>query len=360
MKEIKMEAKGLFNVARKEFIDHLTSRKIILILALFLIVSAIAMHQGIGDYNKRLESYKEQISQIEEGEHKYMPAEKPSILFIFQRMRWQMPLLGAILAIAMGFDLITREKESRSLKSLLSHPVFRDEIINGKALGGILALVFAVGIAFLILFAMLLLFSIVPDMDEFWRIVLFGAVTVLCLLTYFSIALMSSTVSKDSGRSLMYAFIIVLALSFAMPMIGGMVVKSVVGEPPERPEFLSHMEIESGKFVTHIGPMNKEEEEEWERYIEELKAYSDKKWAIQDAFEIFSPDSNYMAVSISLTNPYLTVVHGGSWGSSYTPGETTSIRKSLEKVWKNILALIILPVVFFALAYIKFMRMDIR
>ena len=360
MKEIKMEAKGVFNVARKEFIDHLTSRKIILILALFLIVLAIAMHQGIGDYNKRLESYKEQISQIEEGEHKYMPAEKPSILFIFQRMRWQMPLLGAILAIAMGFDLITREKESRSLKSLLSHPVFRDEIINGKALGGILALVFAVGIAFLILFAMLLLFSIVPDMDEFWRIVLFGAVTVLCLLTYFSIALMSSTVSKDSGRSLMYAFIIVLALSFAMPMIGGMVVKGVVGERPERPEFLSHMEIESGKFVTHIGPMNEEEEEEWERYIEELKAYSEKKWAIQDAFEIFSPDSNYMAVSISLTNPYLKVVHGGSWGSSYTPGETTSIRKSLEKVWKNILALIILPVVFFALAYIKFMRMDIR
>jgi ABC-type Na+ efflux pump permease subunit len=69
-----------------------------------------------------------------------MPAEKPSILFIFQRMRWQMPLLGAILAIAMGFDLITREKESHSLKSLLSHPVFRDEIINGKALGGILVL----------------------------------------------------------------------------------------------------------------------------------------------------------------------------------------------------------------------------
>ena len=257
--------------------------------------------------------------------------------------------------------MITREKESRSLKSLLSHPVFRDEIINGKALGGILALVLAVGIAFLILFAMLLIFSIVPDLDEFWRIVLFGAVTVLCLLTYFSIALMASTVSKDSGRSLMYALVIVLALSFAMPMIGGMVAESVVGEPPERPDDQSRIEInESGKVVRHIGPMNKEEEEEWVRYSEELKAYSEKKWAIRDAFDIFSPDSNYGMVGISLTDPYVRVVHGRSWGSSYTPGETTSIRKSLEKVWKSILALIILPVVFFAIAYIKFMRMDIR
>ena len=65
-------------------------------------------------------------------------------------------------------------------------------------------------------------------------------------------------------------------------------------------------------------------------------------------------------VAISLTDPYVTEVHSGSWGSSYTPGETTSVKESLEKVWKSILALIILPVVFFTIAYIKFMRLDIR
>ena len=346
-----MEAKGLFNVARKEFIDHLTSRKFILILVLFLIISAVAMHQGIGDYNNRLESYKEQISQVEEGERRYMP-EKPSILIIFQRMRGLMPFLGAILAIAMGFDLITREKESRSLKSLLSHPVYRDEIINGKALGGILALVFAVGIAFTILFAMLLLFSIVPDLGEFWRIILFGAVTVLCLLTYFSIALMASTSSENSGRSLMFAFVVLLILSFGVPMLGELVVKSAVGEPPERPEFQSPRVID----IEHPG----EEYEEWERYRKELKAYNEKKWAIRDAFEVLSPDSNYGMVAVSLTDPYVTELHSGSWSSSHTLGETTSIQESLEKVWKSILALIILPVVFFAIAYVKFMRLDIR
>ena len=47
MKEIKMEAKGLFNVARKEFIDHLTSRKFIIILALFLIIPAVARRRRL-------------------------------------------------------------------------------------------------------------------------------------------------------------------------------------------------------------------------------------------------------------------------------------------------------------------------
>ncbi len=289
-----MEAKGLFNVARKEFIDHLTSRKFILILALFLIISAVAMHGGIGDYNNRLEDYKEQISQVEEGERRYM-SEKPSILFIFQRMSPLMTMLGAILAIAIGFDLITREKESRSLKSLLSHPVYRDEIINGKALGGILALVFAVGIAFLILFAMLLIFSIVPDLDEFWRIVLFGPVTVLCLLSYFSIALMASTISKDSGRALMYALIITLVISLGVPLVGGIISESVVGEPPEPPEIRYQNVIprganedESGEAPGRWVPIIDEEQERWE---EEIRAYWKKRRAIEDAIITFSPVS---------------------------------------------------------------------
>jgi ABC-2 type transport system permease protein len=107
--------------------------------------------------------------------------------------------------------------------------------------------------------------------------------------------------------------------------------------------------------------MNKEEEEEWERYREERKAYNDKKWAIRDAFEIFSPDGNYGMVAVSLTVPYhLKEVHSGGGNIHYSPDDTTSVKESLEKVWKNIFALFILPVIFFAIAYIKFMRMDIR
>jgi len=333
-----MEAKGLFNVARKEFIDHLTSRKFILILALFLIISAVAMEQGIDDYNNRLEDYKEQISQIEEEEEDFYPMpKKPSILFIFQRMRWQMPLFGAILAIAMGFDLVTREKESRSLKSLLSHPVYRDEIINGKAVGGILALVFAVGIAFLTLFAMLLIFSIVPDMDEFWRIVLFGAVSILFFLTYFSIALMGSTVSRDSGRALMYALIITLVISLGVPLVGEVLSESVVEEPPQLPE-----------------NQYRDDKEARQRFNEEIKACWEKRGAIEDAINTFTPLFNYFEVS----SVVLYGATGEIWhryGSSVTAGEDV-----LEKIWKNIFALIILPVVFFAIAYIKFMRMDIR
>ncbi len=361
-----MEAKGLFNVARKEFIDHLTSRKFLIILALFLVISAISMHQGIDNYNDRLERYKEQISQItgEEGiEPGYMP-EKPSILLIFQMMSFQMSLLGAILAIVMGFDLITREKESRSLKSLLSHPIFRDEIINGKALGGILALVFAIGIALIISFAMLLLFSIVPDLNELWRIALFGVISVLCLLTYFSIALMTSTVSENSGMSIIYALIIFLTISLFLPMVGGMVAEIVVGEPPESPTYRippppptpNANENEQGEVIKPVKIEIPMDEEEWQRYEEESRAYWEKRSAIDGAIFTLVPTTNYLAVSSAVLSK-----NGGGlmfFGPGYR--SETEGQDMLERIWKNILALIIFPLVFFAIAYIKFMRMDIR
>ncbi|MBA7519723.1 hypothetical protein ES705_11810 [subsurface metagenome] len=357
-----MEAKGLFNVARKEFIDHLTSRKFILILALFLIISAVAMHQGVGDYNQRLENYKEYISQTEgeeeeeEGPHRVL--RKPSILLIFQRMSFLMAIFGAVLGITMGFDLITREKESRSLKSLLSHPVYRDEIINGKAVGGILALTFAMGIALIILFAMLLILSIVPNLDEFWRIVLFGAVTILFLPTYFSIALMASTVSKDSGRALMYALIITLVISLGVPLVGGIISESVVGEPPEPPEIRYQNVIpqganedESGEVPGRWVPIIDEEQERWE---EEIRAYWKKRRAIEDAIITFSPVS-YLEVSLVVLYSGTDVIAGSGYSSALSVSEDV-----LEKIWKNIFAFLIFPVVFFAIAYVKFMRMDIR
>jgi len=338
---MKMEAKGLFNVARKEFIDHLTSRRFIIILALFLIISASGMHEGINRYNQQLESYKEQLSQIKEVEGiepGYMP-EKPSIMLVFLFMSSHIMMLGAILAIAMGFDLVSKEKETRTLKLLLSCPVFRDEIINGKALGGTLALVFAMGTALLISLAMLLIFSIVPSTNELAAILVFGIASSVFLLAYFAIALMMSTVSGKSGSALIYTLVIFFVLGSLLPIVGGTVAHMVAGNPPESPGF-------DIRDVTNVT------EEEIQQYEEEWMVWLEKRKPITEAFTIISPNMNYERISGRIASP-------SSVTSTYVD-EAPGLQEMLGKVWKNILALISFSVVFFAIAYVKFMRMDIR
>jgi ABC-2 type transport system permease protein len=160
-------------VAEKEFRDHVMSKRFLVILAILLLIAVFAMALGMDQYNKNLEQYKKDVST---GESRYEDAVRfqqenidraiesgtpaaqiefmkkdletlkdsmdyflnprmPSLLQVFQSYVALLGILGMVLGIAMGFDQITKEKESGSLKSVLSAPVYRDSLINGKALG---------------------------------------------------------------------------------------------------------------------------------------------------------------------------------------------------------------------------------
>ncbi|MDI6719602.1 MAG: ABC transporter permease subunit [Methanomicrobiales archaeon] len=369
-----MTVAGLFNVARKEFADHLTSRRFLVILGLFLIISTMGLYQGIQNYNQQLESYAEQMARLPAGEDIGWMPERPSVLNVFMFMASEIGTLGAILGIAMGFDLISREKETRSLKSLLSHPVYRDEIVNGKALGGVLALAFAMGAGFLVSLAVLLIFSIVPGIGELSAIALLGAVSVVYLLSFFAVALLMSTVSSESGNALIYSLVIFFTLAVLMSLVGGTLTTVIVGDPPEPPDTPYPMPIPMERVVyagqgaassTVVEKVETiiEDKGEWQRYEEEMRAYWEKRRAISDAVNLVSPQVNYMTIAMAIMNPrYITYMDGATILPAPMPGGESEpdLMEVLGKLWKNIAALFVFPVVFFGVAYVKFMRMDVR
>ena len=349
---------GIFVVAKKEFLDHVMGKKFLVILAILMIISLLAMHQGVESYNKQLDSYKERTAEIEEHPEVMPPRgmpEKPSILFVFQMMSMLFGILYAILAIAIGFNLISGEKESGSLKSLLSHPVFRDTIINGKALGGMGALGFAMLVMTLLSIGILMMLGIMPTGDEFVRILVFMGFTLLFMFSFFAIALMCSTIAKNSTRAITYTLVIFIVISFIMPIAGSFVGMHLAGEMPEYPGMARQEINESEGGVS---------EEEQERIQEEFQEWWDKVIGVQEMFSIGDPKSNYEKVSSAVLNPGFqssTVSFGSSSTTMITGSRAeTSIFEALGMVWKNLLVLLVFPVIMFAIAYVKFMRMDIR
>lgn len=359
----------LLNVARKEFSDHITSRRFIIILALFLVISAVSIHDGIENYNNSLESYNEQLQRMEEFQDPYtswMP-EKPSIMYVFISMMSYMAALGGILALAIGFDLVSKEKESRSLKTLLSHPIYRDEIINGKVLGGVGALGFAMGLALALAVAMLLLFSIVPTLDEFAAILIFGAASLGFLLAYFAIALTMSTVASESGNALIYTLVIFAIVSSLLPMFGMMAANAFAGDPPEAPNTEITRSFSGGGYtvtssrsVAVSGSGSPEIDPAWREYEEEMRAYVEKRQLINDVSNILSPQMNYYQVAMAVTNPQISMKMSSYMYGGATQEDPGGLADALGRVWMNIAALIVFPAVFFGATYVKFMRMDIR
>ncbi|NYT06289.1 MAG: ABC transporter permease [Methanomicrobiales archaeon] len=362
-----MRSKGLFVIAEKEFMDHIYSRKFLMILSIILIVAIIGMITGSAEYNQQIEDYNEnQAEAVDTGGFTGFMGFKPSLMTIFGSVGDLLMSLGAILGIAMGFDLITREKESKSLKILLSHPIYRDEVINGKAIGGISALFVALLVTGLIAVAILLIFGIVPSGDELFPILLFGIAAFLMIFSYFAIALFMSTVSEDSGNSLIYTLIVFIFLSILLPVfVADTTIDIIVGEAPEYPEELMEEfrgSMRAGGGAPGMDRSALENNEAWVQYRAEMQDYWNKRQSVSDFITLLSPTSNFEHITDSLSGggPDTMRTREGAFTYADTGDETAGPLDILGSLAKNLVALIVVPALFFGLAYVRFMRLDVR
>jgi ABC-2 type transport system permease protein len=321
-----MTAERVSIVAQKEFTDQITGWRFLVILALFLSLALMGTYTGIEYYQSDLTRYTEDLIAMEtadDGPERMMPPVAPPVADIYSSMFKTLVSYGGILALALGFDLVSKEKESRSLKTLLARPVYRDEIINGKALGGVALLALVVGSALLLSTALLLVFSFVPSPDDLWMILTYAGVTLLFLVTFFSIALALSTLCRKSGSALLLAVVVFILLVFLAPYTTAQVGMALMMEKPDPGAY--------GGDTSSEG------------YQAEITAYAEQMKVIESAVNLLSPQ---MAVN--------TLING----ISRSPGAT--LEDTLGKIWSSIAALTIYPVVFFAIAYTRFLRMDIR
>jgi ABC-2 type transport system permease protein len=375
-----MRSAGLRVIAGKEFNDHLRSRKFHLIFGIFLVIAVIGLIGGMVTYQEQLEDYNQAQSAVQDDEfmEKSYYSWKPSMLSAFNEMTALMTTIGVILGIAMGFDLVTREKESKSLKILLSHPIYRDEVINGKALGGIAAIALAMGVVLVISLAVMLIFGIVPNLEETVRMFLFGALSFLLVFSFFAIALFMSTVAKDSGSAIIYTLIIMIVLSSLLPIFTyGSVYTAVFGQPPDPPE--SAMVRYGGYGGAYVSSavsisvsdekmvVDPEVDEAWQEYEAQSRAYWERRQVVSDAVSLLSPTSNYQMLAYAVTNPDMARVMLSSSRFSVVEMDNeipqegfSALFALLAEMAKNIAALLITPALFFGLAWVRFMREDVR
>lgn len=358
---------GLITIAKKEFFDHVRSRKFLLIFGIFLVVAIIGMIGGVAEYNDTVKMYNDKqavtISTSDSAIQTTSYLAKPSILLVFYHMSTPFMMIGVILGIAMGFDLISKERESKSLKVLLAHPVYRDEVINGKALGGIAALLLALGIVFVLSVATLLISGLVPDGTEVLLILIFCAISFLFIFTFFPIALCMSAITEDSGKALIYTLIIYTILVGFIPILMSTpaISESVLGPAPEMPKLVSD-QMNQATVADSSSGMSSGASAELIRYQQQVKEYSDRQTAFTQTLSLFSPTGNYQKLTVSLTNPTVaSAMYGSAMGEAAGTGDRgVDIPGLLSMLSINILALALIPAIFFGIAYVRFMRMDIR
>ncbi len=359
-----------FTIAKKEIKDYFTSKRFLAIVAILFLLSTYSIIIGLNDYNTTLTAYKKAQVEVKNSDvysqimssfaAKIADAEArnaqeevamwkglmdstenqpmPSILMVFSYFNQYFIFLGIALSIIIGFDAITKEKEEGTFKALLSHPFYRDSIINGKVIGATIVLLIVLAIVFLLTISILIINNVIPTTDEIYRIFTSYLLTVLFCVLFFSLAVVGSAFAKNSSTALTYLLGVVL-LIYVYTQLTTPIVAYIMGPEPMSKDLLN-------SSITDTNTNNL-------IYDTKIVDYWNKYNLCSQIINMISPVYNYQVISTALVTNTITDMDSYRYIG-------INVLDALSYVTINIFALIVEIFVTFAIAYVKFMRMDIR
>ena len=211
----------VFIIAEKEFGDAVRSKRLwgmtIVLVALFaLMVFSLSIQATLqSDASQQQIVILDPLSKI--------------LVSLSSAISFVAPLLG----LSLGYDAISGEREKGTMKFLLVRPVFRDQLINGKALGALITISFSLGLSGLILIGFSSAFlGATLDPDIVLRLIIYLLLSILLSMSYYSISLIFSAKFEKSSRSLLLSIAVWALFTFVIPLIAFLFVLSVLGPPP--------------------------------------------------------------------------------------------------------------------------------
>jgi ABC-2 type transport system permease protein len=308
---------GWITIAGKEFTDHLLSARLYVLLIVLGIAALIPLYFAA-----------DQIRSVA-ASASITPA---VFLFLFRLAPEEVPILrvdlwisiaAPLLGVAFAFDAVNGERHEGTLPRLLSQPIHRDDVINGKFAAG-LAVISLVLLAVVLLITGfgLLRLGIIPATSELLRVAIWLLVTILYVAFWLSFGLLLSVVIRRAATSALVAFgtWLFVAVPFFGPFLIGFVASVLAPDDLNARHFI-------GQFL---------------------------------------PSTLYGDVSNVILNPTVQTTSRTITSSQYLqaqnffPDSALSVAQSLVLVWPPLVTLFALTIGCFALAYVRFMRQEVR
>lgn len=207
----------------KELADHFSSRRFMILLAIIFVTGLWATY-----------STGQVMRQLAER----IPAQYVFLLMLtsdaagFFSLANFLGFFGPLVGITLGFDSISGEYARGTLSRVLSQPIYRDNLINGKFVAGlatitvlwfsILLIVTGLGIALL---------GFPPNTEELWRMLIFSVVGIFYLGFWLALAMLFSLLFQKTVTASLASMAVWLFMILFMPLISQAIAQLIVPDP---------------------------------------------------------------------------------------------------------------------------------
>jgi ABC-2 type transport system permease protein len=310
---------GLGVVMLKELSDHLTSIRMRVLEWLVVLVALAALYGA--------------IQQIKDT-----TAEDPFLfLRLFTTSRDPLPsfvsflsFLVPLMAIGLGFDSVNGEHTRRTLSRILSQPIYRDALLFGKFLAGLVTLSISLIALWLLVIGLgLFLIGIPPGAEEIARSFVFLLVTIVYAGVWLALALLFSVVFRSAATAALVTLGLWLLVTFIWPVLSGALAQIIV--PPD-PRYTA------------------------------LGLQTPGTAQLEQILARFSPSTLYAEIVVALLDPttrslgpiYLSQLQGAVLGAPLP------LTESILIAWPQMVGMIATAILLFVIGYVIFQRQEVR
>ena len=301
----------------KELADHFSSRRFMILLIIVLLFGLWGSYSTGQAIRQNSEMVPPQFVFL-----LLVTSSGDSIFSLATLLGFFGPLVG----ITLGFDSISGEYARGTLSRVLSQPIYRDSLINGKFFAGLTTIaVLWSSILLLVIGLGITLLGFPPNPEELWRMLIFTMIGIFYIGFWLALGMLFSLLFQKTVTAALASMAVWLFMLLFIPVLT-LAIANIAVPDASTPEAVSR-QMDIANFVGRISPST----------------------LFQESVQI-------------LLNPTTGRTFGG-----VLPGQAEgilasplAIDQSLRLIWPHITTLFGLVAVCFGISYIIFMRAEIR
>lgn len=212
---------GILTLAGKEVKTAFRDNIFLIITGLFVVLSILSVYIGSSTKNAELQAYQDIVQLLKAQGATSFPS-PPEIfpLSVLRNIISYVSMIGAVVAIFLGFETFSGERSNGMLKLIAVRPVYRDQIVTGKLLGGGAVIGLLLGIILIFNLALFVMVSgLTPNINEMIRLLLFFLLAFAYMMAFYIATLYVSIETNDSAFGFMLMMIIWITISFVLPQL---------------------------------------------------------------------------------------------------------------------------------------------
>ena len=307
---------GLFAVYRKELADQLGSRR-------FIILFILILFAGLSSVYVAAQSIRDQVANSQNV-----------FLLMFTTSSGPLPpfftfisFLGPLVGLALAFDSINGEWNRGTLSRLLAQPIYRDSVVNGKFLAALTTVAVMLTSIVVIVSALgIVELAVIPTSQELLRVIAFLIVCILYVGFWLALATTFSVLLRNTATAALAGIAAWIFLTFFVSMIADAIANA----------FVSANTLVDPNAILQVTQM-------------------------RDMIARISPDTLFQEATVAILMPnirrlgpiLITQVIG------LVPNPLP-LSQSLLLIWPQVVGLLALMAICFAIAYVKFITQEVR